>query len=138
MSDDPPSILWGNYVPGGEVYLNYISIPVLLKLYVGGFNIHAGVQSSYLIGGTNTLEVDITSDENYISLDGVDTWIYNDMDIAAVFGFGLDMKSGLYFSWRSTTSLTPIGNVDVTEDFLGLDSDDLLRLVSGSLSVGYQ
>ena len=33
---------------------------------------------------------------------------------------------------------TPIGNLDVTEGYLGLDSDDLLRLVSGSLSVGYQ
>ena len=136
--NDPPTTLWGNYLPGGEVNLNYVSIPVLLKFYIGGFNIHVGAQSSYLVSGTNAQGDDITSDENYISLSGVDTWLYNEMDLAAVFGVGLDMKNGLYFAWRSTASITPIGNLDVTEGYLGLDSDDLLRLVSGSLSVGYQ
>ena len=45
------------------------------------------------------------------------------------------MKNGLYFSWRSAASITPIGNLDVTDGYFGLDDDDLLRLVSTSLSM---
>ncbi len=119
-----------------DINLNYISIPILFKLYIGGFNIHVGGQASYLVGGNNGLG-DITDDAWYYDMDGVDTWLYNDTDIAAVFGLGLDMKR-LYITWRSTASLTPIGNVDVSETFLGFDSDDLLRLVSSSLSIGFQ
>lgn len=136
--NDPASIIFGDLYPGGEVNLNYISIPILMKLYIGGFNIHFGAQSSYLVSGTNALGDDITSDENYVNLSGDDTWLYNDMDIAAIFGVGLDLKNGLYFAWRSAASITPIGNLDVTDGYFGLDDDDLLRLVSSSLSVGYQ
>ena len=44
---------------------NYISIPLLLKLYISGFNIHFGAQAAYLIGGDATdsdISVSITDD----------------------------------------------------------------------------
>ena len=35
----------------GNLTANYISVPLLLKLYISGLNIYFGAQASYLIGG---------------------------------------------------------------------------------------
>ena len=121
-----------------DVNLNYLSIPILLKFYIGGFNLHLGTQISSLIGGSNQTSDDINSDENYVNINGNDEWIYNDTDVAGVVGLGLDTKMGLYFSLRSVVSTSTIGNTSVYEDFFGFNSDDLLKLVTGSFIVGYQ
>ena len=121
---------WGTdiYFTGGEANLNYVSIPLLLKLYIGGFNLHVGAQSSYLMSGTDALGGDITSDTPGV----------NDIDVAAVVGLGLDMKNGLYFAWRSTASITTIDDADYLPSVgVIMLEDDLPRLVSSSFAVGY-
>ena len=121
-----------------DVNLNYLSVPILLKFYLGGFNIHLGTQISSLLGGSNQTSDDINSDENYVNINGNDEWVYNETDVAGVVGLGLDTKMGLYFSLRSVVSTSTIGNTSVYEDFFGFNSDDLLKLVTGSFIVGYQ
>tara|TARA_B110000444_G_C18759355_1_gene556767 strand:+ start:390 stop:1160 length:771 start_codon:yes stop_codon:yes gene_type:complete len=155
-------------VPSGETSLNYISVPIILKFYIGGINLQIGTQTSYLIGGKNNIDgviqttesEDITSDSYYISDisgNGNKIWTYNDVDIAAVFGLGLDTKSGLYLSWRNIISITPIDNLEANqfEGFLfdtngdgtldlGIanpyynNNDFLSRLVSSQISIGYK
>ena len=121
-----------------DVNLNYLSVPILLKLYIGGFNIHLGTQISSLLGGSNQISDDINSDENFVNINGNDEWVYNETDVAGVVGLGLDTKMGLYFSLRSVVSTSTIGNTSVYEDFFGFNSDDLLKLVTGSFIVGYK
>lgn len=121
-----------------DVNLNYLSVPILLKFYIGGFNIHLGTQISSLLGGSNQTSDDINSDENYVNINGNDEWVYNETDVAGVVGLGLDTKMGLYFSLRSVVSTSTIGNNSVYEDFFGFNTDDLLKLVTGSFIVGYQ
>jgi hypothetical protein len=145
--NDPPTFLFLDgmytYTPGGTVNVNYLSIPVVMKLYLGGFNIHFGGQVSQLINGTSSpdglQDFSFTDDQNYVTLNGEETWIWNDMDVAAVFGFGIDRKRGLYLTFRSTASITPLLNTDVTDAYLpGINIDDFLRLVSNSFTVGYK
>ena len=131
----PPSLF--NEI-SSDVNLNYLSVPILLKFYIGGFNIHLGTQISSLLGGSNQTSDDINSDENYVNINGNDEWIYNETDVAGVVGLGLDTKLGLYFSLRSVVSTSTIGNTSVYEDFFGFNSDDLLKLVTGSFIVGYK
>ena len=121
-----------------DVNLNYLSVPILLKFYIGGFNIHLGTQISSLLGGSNQISDDINSDENFVNINGNDEWVYNETDVAGVVGLGLDTKMGLYFSLRSVVSTSTIGNTSVYEDFFSFNSDDLLKLVTGSFIVGYQ
>ena len=125
--------------------LSYISTPLLFKFYIGGINIHFGPQLSYLIGGTeeissggNTISESITDDMYYNNINGTDYWLFEDVDIAAVVGFGIDTKMGVYVSARSVISMTPIGNVDIYDALSVLyDGDNLTRLVSAQLSIGY-
>ena len=131
----PPSLF--NEI-SSDVNLNYLSVPILLKFYIGGFNIHLGTQISSLLGGSNQTSDDINSDENYVNINGNDEWVYNETDVAGVVGLGLDTKMGLYFSLRSVVSTSTIGNTSVYEDFFGFNPDDLLKLVTGSFIVGYQ
>tara|TARA_B100001250_G_scaffold403234_1_gene417463 strand:+ start:269 stop:946 length:678 start_codon:yes stop_codon:yes gene_type:complete len=142
-TDPEDTWLLGNFYPGGgQINLNYISDVALLKLYIGGLNVHFGTQASYLIGGTLD-GTNMRDDIYYININGVNTWIMNDIDLAIVIGAGLDTKMGLYFSWRSTASITPLMNIDAVNTALaplGLyaDSDYMYRLVTASFSVGYR
>jgi len=128
---------------GGQVTLNYISFPVLLKFYIGGLNIHLGAQSSYLFGGettTNNGETTLnTDDSQYLDVNGTETWKWNEMDVAAVFGLGIDTKMGVYASVRSTISITPLANLDLFNAYIStpFGEDDLARLITSSFSVGY-
>ena len=104
---------------------NYISIPLLLKFYILGFNVHFGAQTSYLLGGKSNITAEtangITNIDNrpltdetfyYTALDGTKYWAYNEIDVAGILGVGLDTKMGLYASLRSVFSLSPIENVN--------------------------
>ena len=139
-TDPEDSWILGNFYPGGgQVNLNYISDVALLKLYIGGLNIHFGTQASYLIGGTFSDGTNMRDDIYYLNINGVNTWLMNDIDLAIVIGAGLDTKMGLYFSWRSTASITPLINIDFINSILpGVDTDYMYRLVTGSFSVGYR
>ena len=71
--------------------LNYVSVPLLLKLYMGGFNIHVGGQVSALLGGTIDEKIydpdgelsvseSITNDQYYYN----DNWFFQEVDIAFI------------------------------------------------------
>jgi hypothetical protein len=143
-TDPEDSWILGSFYPGGgQVNLNYISDVALLKLYIGGLNIHFGTQASYLIGGTFSYGTNMRDDLYYVNINGVNTWLMNDIDLAIVIGAGLDTKMGLYFSLRSTASITPLMNIDAVNAALAplgiyANSDYMYRLVTGSFSVGYR
>ena len=142
--------------PSGQATLNYLSIPILFKVYIGGLNVHIGTQTSYLLGGSNnqnvpiqTVSEDITDDDYYATINGKKTWVMNDIDIAAVFGLGLDTKSGVYLSWRTIMSITPLRNLEYNDaefftngDIVAYNTyynnEDLLtRLISSQISIGF-
>ena len=134
---------------------NYISMPLLLKFYVGPFNIHGGFQSAYLLNGS-TQDVELGSTayddaEYYYTVNGQEYWVWEDIDVAAVFGFGLDLNMGLYMSCRGAVSLTPIKNMDwinaVNDEYNAIGSPDLFdsqfidelgRLVTSEITIGYK
>jgi len=138
----------------GNYSLNYVSIPILFKLYLGPLNIHAGAQVSQLIGGTRTENYpDGTSTEDTTPSDiqdpywnstvnGVEYWDFEEMDVAAVFGLGLDMKMGLYLSLRTAVSITPVRNIDLENAYIdtyNFGSTDLLeRVISSQMSIGWK
>tara|TARA_B110000495_G_C22983420_1_gene578367 strand:- start:869 stop:1501 length:633 start_codon:yes stop_codon:yes gene_type:complete len=123
-----------------EWTLNYISMPLLLKLYLGPVNIHAGPQFSYLLGGSLKdselgINTDFTDDEYYYTIDGEEYWLWNDVDIAGVFGIGVDLKMGLYIAARATVSVTPLVNLDSADD--SADTDQLQRTFTSEITIGY-
>ena len=141
---------------GGDVSLNYLSIPILAKLYIGGFNLQAGMQASSLLSGRYNenypagveqyIPVDIQDPWWNSTINGIEYWDWEDMDIAAVFGVGIDTKLGLYASWRGTVSITPTSNIDLHNaginsygtDWLFGSTDLLRRVISSQMSVGYK
>ena len=135
---------WGTIANEGTQSLNYISLPILLKFYVAGFNVHIGAQASYLLGGTITPEGmdgnSITDDTYYLDVNGENSWTYNDIDFAGIIGIGLDTRIGLYISLRTIISTTPVDNVDVFNAlFTTMDGEDgMAKLISSQLSVGYK
>ncbi len=139
--------------------LNYVSVPLLLKLYIGGFNIHFGGQASTLLGGqhdnelSNTSGSDVSSsvslkDESYYTtIDGTRYWAFQEIDLAAVVGFGIDTKMGLYGSWRTVMSLVPVENIllyNAANNYYGLPDlnadqiNALQKAVSVQMSIGYK
>ena len=129
---------------------NYISIPLLLKLYVFGFNIQLGAQTSYLIGGDYTetgTSGSITDDIFYETVNGTEYWYFQEIDIAGIVGVGWDTKMGVYASCRGVFSLNPLENInlgnayqaaqglpDLSTDYI----NELNRWVSVQLLVGYK
>lgn len=133
---------------------NYISFPVLLKLYGGPINMHFGIQAASLIGGfTEDQELGSTfydDPQYYHIVGGQEYWQWEDIDIAGVFGFGLDLNSGLYISYRATVSISPVTNIDwihaMNDEYNAIsipnfyDSqfmDELGRLVTNEITIGY-
>jgi len=77
---------------------------------------------------------------------------FSNMDIAVVFGVGLDLKMGLYASVRGTASITPLINMDIVNDInqdaINQELDDpyyndqdirlLERLFTSEITIGYR
>ena len=147
------------YSETNSLTLNYLSIPVVMKLYVMGFNVQFGAQVSTLIGGkykyegsffsdqiaepsnTASYSADIASDDFYSTINGTEYWYFEDMDIAGIIGIGLDSNFGFYGSIRSIISITTLENQDLYTDiydFATADFDGFSRLVSVQMSVGYR
>lgn len=125
-----------------EWIMNYMSIPLLVKLYLGPVNIHAGPQFSYLLGGSLKdvelgIDEDFTDDDYYDTIDGEEYWLWNDMDIAGVFGIGVDLKMGLYIAARATVSITPLVNLDPFDDLDSDVTDQLNRHFTSEITIGY-
>ena len=122
--------------------MNYMSMPLLVKLYVGPVNIHVGPQFSYLLGGSLkdtelNINEDFTDDVYYPTIDGEEYWFWNDLDIAGVFGIGVDLKMGLYVAARATVSITPLLNLDPLSDLDSEYTDGLNRHFTSELTIGY-
>ena len=124
----------------------YLSLPLLLKWYLGPLNLHAGPQFSYLVGGrwdsnnANECVLDQCIEaEKDGEIEEVD--IYRKQDVSAIIGLGLDTKIGVYASLRATISLVPIASgelldyYDDNDDFYGLGKE---KYLSGQLFIGYR
>ena len=117
-----PEILWskqGNDLSGlGELDLNYVNIPVLLKLYLPlGLNFQAGPQFGILL----------SSDAK--TPDGTDfSDTLRDSDLSAALGAGWDAPFGLQFNARYVLGLT-----DINEG-----QGDAIRNRTFQLSVGFR
>lgn len=77
----------GNY----RYNLNYIEIPVLVKLKLGGFNVHAGPYAAFLVGA-NIKDVD--SDGDIQSVESLDRDDFNQLDYGLSLGTGFDFDGG--------------------------------------------
>ena len=138
--------------------LNYVSVPLLLKLYIGGFNIHVGGQASTLLGGKAKNEItgggldestslDIKDEIFYETIDGTRYWFFQEIDLAAIVGWGIDTKMGLYGSCRTIMSLVPTQNLllfNAQNNVAGLPNytaeqiNLLPKWVSVQFSLGYK
>ena len=124
----------------------YLSLPLVLKWYLGPLNLHAGPQFSYLVGGrwdaNNTNEcvldqcVEVDKDGEIEEID-----IYRKQDFSAIIGLGLDTKIGVYASLRAVISLVPVasgGLLDYYDENDGVDGVGKEKYLSGQLFVGYR
>jgi len=124
-----------------EWTVNYLSMPLLLKLYLGPINVHTGVQASFLLDGSlkdDELNInnDLDDEEFTLDINGKEYSFWEDMDIAAVFGIGVDLKMGLYIAARATVSVTPFLNMELVTDTateLGVSED----IVADGFNAGF-
>ncbi len=136
---------WNNiseWATPNEWTMNYISVPLLVKLYLGPVNIHAGPQFSYLLGGSLKddelgINEDFTDDNYYPIIDGEEYWLFNEMDISGVVGVGVDLKMGLYIAARATVSITPLLNLDPFDNLDSDYTDPLERHFTSEITIGY-
>ncbi|GAB4236382.1 MAG: hypothetical protein Tsb0034_11000 [Ekhidna sp.] len=115
-----PELLWskqGNsFSGGGEYNLNYVNIPVMLKLYlVGGLNLQAGPQFGILMNAEDEDGDDIKED-------------LKNSDLSAALGAGWDAPFGLNFTARYVLGLSDIND----------DGGDSIKNSTFQLSVGYR
>jgi len=102
-----PELLYSRqgFMVEGEAYsLDYITLPVMLKLYVvDGFNIEAGPYISYLLGvSPNTTVID-GAQIAFSDLKG-------GLDAGVGFGAGYEMKTGLTVGARYMLGLSDMAN----------------------------
>ena len=80
------------------LYLNYLALPVMVKYYLGDFNLQAGPQLGFLINAKTT--------SNGESEDTIDDW--RSMDLILNLGLGYELEMGLGFDVRYGFSLSNI------------------------------
>lgn len=84
---------------------NYLSIPIVAKYYMGGFNLQAGPSFDFLMSA----KVDYGDGEDDIKDD------LKGLDLGLALGAGYDLPSGLGFDIRYVMGLTDINNSDEME-----------------------
>ena len=76
------------------------------------------------------------------TVNGVEYWDFEEMDIAAVFGLGVDLKMGLYLSLRTAVSVTPVQNIELENAYIDTyqfgNTDLLERIMSSQMTVGWK
>ncbi len=103
----------------GEVELNYIEIPVLLKLSIPA---HARIRPSLLIGPALAANLSARAKGGSNSIRGeteIDDWV-KDTDFSLVFGADVDFDLGsarLLIDGRYTLGVTSIDDTDLEKDF---------------------
>ena len=124
----------------------YLSLPLILKWYLGPLNLHAGPQFSYLVGGrwdSNNVNECVLDQCVEVNKDGVieEIDIYRKQDFSAIIGLGLDTKIGVYASLRAVISLVPVASgelLDYYDENDGVDGVGKEKYLSGQLFVGYR
>ena len=131
--------------PGLDNSRYYLSLPLVLKWYLGPLNLHAGPQFSYLIGGrwdSNNANECILDQCIEVEKDGAieEIDIYRKEDVSAIIGLGLDSKIGIYAALRAVISLVPITNGELLNYYENNGFDDIgkEKYFSGQLFVGYR
>lgn len=85
---------------GSEVNLNYVNVPVMLKLYLpGGLNVQAGPQFGVLLNAEDEDGTDLKDN-------------LKSSDLSAAFGAGWDAPFGLQVSARYVLGLSDINDFD--------------------------
>lgn len=124
----------------------YLSLPLLLKWYLGPLNLHVGPQFSYLVGGrwdSNNANECVLDQCIEAEKDGEieEIAIYRKQDFSAIIGLGLDTKIGLYASLRAAISLVPITSrelLDYYDENDGFNGVGKGKYLSAQLFVGYR
>ena len=132
--------------PGTDNSRYYLSLPLILKWYLGPLNFHAGPQFSYLVGGrwdsNNANEcildqcIEAEKDGEIEKID-----IYRKQDFSGIIGLGLETKMGLYAALRAVISLVPIaseGVLDYCDENNGFNSIGEGKYLAAQLFVGYR
>lgn len=100
-----PELLFSNQViksDGGDVKLNYIKVPIMLKVYpLANLGIEVGPEFSYLVA----------SSPEYVKFDGavVKVGDCNGLDIGLGVGLAYELNCGLMFGARYSTGFVDLG-----------------------------
>jgi hypothetical protein len=97
-----------------KVKLNYLNVPVLLKVYLGNVvNVQVGPQFGLLLSGRHTGQIGYISssysNNGYVEVDEDVKKDYGN-DVSLCGGLGVDLKNGLLFSARLAYGMTDINN----------------------------
>ena len=104
---------FGGYPAENKIKLNYLNIPVMLKIYLGSvFNVQVGPQVGILLSGRRV------GQSSYFSNSGVSGYRTEDVDVKSSYkgdfavcgGFGVDLPNGLLASVRLNYGVTDIDN----------------------------
>lgn len=102
---------------GGEVNLNYVNVPVMLKFYLpAGINLQAGPQFGILMKAEDEDGTDIKD-------------ALKSSDLSAAFGAGWDAPFGLQFTARYVMGLSDINDAGV---------GDAIKNKTFQVSIGYR
>jgi hypothetical protein len=108
---------FGGYPAENKIKLNYLNIPLMLKIYLGSmFNVQVGPQVGLLLSGRRV------GQNSYYSNSGVSGYTTEDVDVKNLYkgdfavcgGFGIDLPIGLLASVRLNYGLTDIDNDDAS------------------------
>lgn len=106
-------VSYGGYPAERKINLNYLNVPVLLKLYVGNvFNLQLGPQFGLLLSGRRV------GQNGYYSNSTGSGYTTEDVDVSANYkgdislcgGLGVDLPNGLLASARINYGFTDINN----------------------------
>lgn len=107
--------------------LNYISLPIMAKIYVfKGLSIQAGPQISLLTGAKRKIEFD--TEEGNGSIEASVNAQYEKLDLGMAMGVGYDFPFGLFFQGRYVAGISNISAMP----------DSSLKNKTFNISAGYK
>lgn len=124
-------LVYDGFLSGSGKYrynLNYLEVPVLIKLKAGGFAIHGGPYAAILVGANVTNVDDNGTVQDVESLDKDD---FNQLDYGLSLGAGFDFEGGELIL-RYDFGLQEIGK----SDFAG-EATDQAKNSALMISVGF-
>lgn len=107
--------------------LNYLEVPVLVKLKLAGFNVHGGPYAAFLVGANIT---DVDDDGNIQSVESLDRDDFNQLDFGFSLGTGFDFTGGTIGA-RYDFGLSEIENSDFAGQATGNAKNSAFMLYIG-------